>query len=140
MHIVHRGNNRAPCFFSDEDRAFYLFHLCRLLPRSECQLHAYCLMDNHVHLLLTPATASGSGRLMKGVAQLYAQYINKHFARSGYLWESRYKSCLVQLRITFSRATAISSLIRCARDGPGARTNTAGRATRQTLWAILPRS
>ena len=97
VHVVHRGNNRADCFFRDEDRAFYLFHLSRLLPRSECDLHAYCLMGNHVHLLLSARVASGCGRLMKGIAQLYAQYINKTYGRSGYLWESRYKSCLVQL-------------------------------------------
>jgi putative transposase len=97
VHVVHRGNNRADCFFRDEDRAFYLFHLCRLWPRSDCDLHAYCLMGNHVHLLLSARVASGCGRLMKGIAQLYAQYINKTYGRSGYLWESRYKSCLVQL-------------------------------------------
>lgn len=96
VHVVHRGNNRADCFFNDEDRSFYLFHLCRLLPRSDCNLHAYCLMGNHVHLLLTPKTLSGCGRLMKGIAQLYAQYINRSQGRSGYLWESRYKSSLVQ--------------------------------------------
>lgn len=96
MHVVHRGNNRAECFFGDEDRAFYLFHLRRLLSRSDCSLHAYCLMGNHVHLLLTPRTSTGCGRLMKGIAQLYAQYVNRNYARSGYLWESRYKSCLVE--------------------------------------------
>lgn len=96
VHVVQRGNNRARCFFSDEDRSFYLFHLSRLLPRSDCALHAYCLMDNHVHLLLTAHVESGCGRLMKAIAQLYAQYINKNYGRSGYVWEGRYKSCLVQ--------------------------------------------
>jgi putative transposase len=96
VHVVHRGNNRAACFFGDEDRSFYLFHLGRLLARADCALHAYCLMGNHVHLLLTPSTATACGLLMKGIAQLYAQYINKTYRRSGYLWESRFKSCLVQ--------------------------------------------
>jgi putative transposase len=96
VHVVHRGNNRSACFFDDQDRSFYLFHLGRLLPASNCALHAYCLMDNHVHLLLTAHTATGCGRLMKGIAQLYAQYVNKNYGRSGYLWEGRYKSCLVQ--------------------------------------------
>jgi putative transposase len=95
-HVIQRGNNRESCFFSDEDRAFYLFQLNRLLPRSDCRLHAYCLMTNHVHLLLTPRIATACGLLMKGIAQLYAQYINKNYRRSGYLWEGRYKSCLVQ--------------------------------------------
>lgn len=96
VHVIHRGNNRADCFFTDEDRSFYLFHLSRLLPRARCRLHAYCLMTNHVHLLLTAETGSGCALLMKGIAQLYAQYINKQYGRSGYLWEGRFKSCLVQ--------------------------------------------
>jgi putative transposase len=96
VHVIHRGNNREACFFRDEDPAFYLFHLNRLLPRADCRLHAYCLMTNHVHLLLTPSTVTACGFLMKGIAQLYAQYINRSYRRSGYLWESRFKSCLVQ--------------------------------------------
>jgi putative transposase len=96
VHVVHRGNNRAPCFLSDEDRGFYLHHLGRNLARCGCLLHAYCLMDNHVHLLLTTAQASGCALLMKSVAQLYARYFNKTHRRTGYLWEGRFKSCLVQ--------------------------------------------
>lgn len=96
VHVVQRGNNQADCFFAPEDREFYLFHLSRLLPRTACRLHAYCLMTNHVHLLLTAANADGCALLMKGIGQLYAQYINKRYARSGYLWQGRFKSCLVQ--------------------------------------------
>ena len=96
VHVVHRGNNRGQCFVSDEDRGFYLHHLGRRLPRSGCLLHAYCLMDNHVHLLLTTEQANGCALLMKSVAQLYAQYFNKRHGRTGYLWEGRFRSCLVQ--------------------------------------------
>jgi REP-associated tyrosine transposase len=96
VHVIHRGNNRAECFLADEDRSFYLFHLSRLLPGAGCQLHAYCLMDNHLHLLLTAKAETGCALLMKAIAQLHAQYINKNYRRSGYLWESRFKSCLVQ--------------------------------------------
>ncbi len=96
VHVVHRGNNRGQCFLSDDDRAFYLHHLGRALPRCGCLLHAYCLMDNHVHLLLTTEPPNGCALLMKSVAQLYAQYFNKSHARTGYLWEGRFKSCLVQ--------------------------------------------
>jgi putative transposase len=96
VHVVQRGNNQANCFFEREDREFYLFHLSRLLPRAQCRLHAYCLMTNHVHLLLTPERAEGCALLMKGIGQLYAQYINKRYKRSGYLWQGRFKSCLVQ--------------------------------------------
>lgn len=96
VHLIQRGNNRAQCFFSDEDRQFYLFHLARLLPRERCALHSYCLMTNHVHLLVTAHEASGCATLMKHLGQLYAQYINKTYGRTGNLWEGRFKSCLVQ--------------------------------------------
>lgn len=96
VHVVQRGNNQADCFFEQEDREFYLFHLSRFLPRAFCRLHAYCLMTNHVHLLLTTEQADGCALLMKSIGQLYAQYVNKRYDRSGYLWQGRFKSCLVQ--------------------------------------------
>jgi len=96
VHVVQRGNNRQQCFFEEQDRSFYLFHLSRLLPRSECALHAYCLMTNHVHLLLTPSAPDSCARLMKDIGQLYTQYVNRAYGRSGSLWEGRFRSCLVQ--------------------------------------------
>ena len=96
VHVVHRGNNHQACFHSEGDRAFYLFHLRRLLLETRCSLHAYCLMTNHVHLLLTSDEITGCAHLMKRVAQLHTQYINRTYARSGSLWEGRFRSCLVQ--------------------------------------------
>ena len=96
VHITHRGNNRQDCFYAEGDRAFYLFHLRRLLPNAQCALHAYCLMTNHVHLLLTPATVDSCARLMQRLAQLHTQYVNRTYGRSGSLWEGRFHSCLVQ--------------------------------------------
>jgi putative transposase len=96
VHITHRGNNRQRCFYEECDRAFYLFHLLRLLPHARCALHAYCLMSNHVHLLVTPATGESCARLMKGIAQLHTQYVNRTYRRTGTLWEGRFHSCLVQ--------------------------------------------
>lgn len=96
VHITHRGNNRQACFHQDHDRAFYLFHLRRLLPHAQCALHAYCLMTNHVHLLITPVKADSCARLMKGVAQLRTQYVNRTYGRTGSLWEGRFHSCLIQ--------------------------------------------
>lgn len=96
VHVVQRGNNRSACFVSEEDRKFYLFHLSRMLPRSGCLLHAYCLMTNHVHLLLTAQEATGCALLMKSIGELYARFFNKTYKRSGYLWEGRFKSCLVE--------------------------------------------
>ena len=96
VHVIQRGNNRQRCFYEDEDRSFYLLHLSRLLAKSQCALHAYCLMTNHVHLLLTPATVESCARLMKALSQLHTQYVNKTYGRSGTLWEGRFRSSLVQ--------------------------------------------
>jgi putative transposase len=96
VHITHRGNNRQRCFYEESDRAFYLFHLRRLLPQAQCALHAYCLMSNHVHLLLTPEALDSCARLMKRLAQLHTQYVNRTYQRSGTLWEGRFDSSLVQ--------------------------------------------
>jgi putative transposase len=96
VHVIHRGNNRGACFVTDADRSFYLFHLSRALGSFDCALHAYCLMTNHVHLLLTPGKTDSCGLLMKHVAQLYSQYVNRTYARTGSLWEGRFRSCLVQ--------------------------------------------
>jgi len=96
VHITHRGNNRQRCFYADCDHAFYLFHLRRLLPHSQCRLHAYCLMSNHVHLLLTPQKLDSCARLMQRLAQLHTQYVNRTYQRTGTLWEGRFNSSLVQ--------------------------------------------
>jgi putative transposase len=96
VHITHRGNNRQRCFYAESDYAFYLFHLRRLLPHSQCRLHTYCLMSNHVHLLLTPQKVDSCARLMKYLAQLHTQYMNRNYQRSGTLWEGRFNSSLVQ--------------------------------------------
>jgi putative transposase len=96
VHVIQRGNNRQHCFRDEQDRRFYLFHLSRLLRRSECALHAYCLMTNHVHMLVTPAAPDSCARLMKHIGQLHTQYINRTYGRSGSLWEGRFRSCLVQ--------------------------------------------
>jgi putative transposase len=95
-HIVHRGNNKQACFRQAQDRSFYRFHLTRLLPEAQCQVHAYCLMTNHVHLLVTAKQLNGCSILMKGIAQLHTQYMNRTYGRSGSLWEGRFRSCLVQ--------------------------------------------
>ena len=96
VHVIQRGNNRSPCFMSGEDRRFYLFQLGRGLNRYGCDLHAYCLMSNHVHLLLTPKRAESCAFLMKHMGQLHSQYFNKLYGRTGSLWEGRFRSCLVQ--------------------------------------------
>jgi putative transposase len=76
-HVVQRGNNRNACFFTDEDYLFYLECLAQALNRYGIRLHAYVLMTNHVHLLLTPSDTNGISRLMQHLARLYVLYINR---------------------------------------------------------------
>ncbi len=96
LHIVQRGHNREPCFFAEEDYFTYLHWLNEALREAGCRLHAYVLMTNHVHLLLTPEKARDVPRLVISLGRRYVQYINKTYRRTGTLWDSRYKSSLVQ--------------------------------------------
>jgi len=96
LHIVQRGHNREPCFFAEEDYFTYLHWLGEALKETGCVLHAYALMTNHVHLLLTPARAALVPRLMISLGRRYVQYINTTYRRTGTLWDSRYKSSLIQ--------------------------------------------
>lgn len=96
LHIVQRGHNRAPCFFAEEDYFAYLHWLDEALREHGCALHAYALMTNHVHLLLTPAKAAAVPRLIIALGRRYVQYINRSYRRTGTLWDSRYKSSLIQ--------------------------------------------
>jgi|SRR6185295_15642413 len=95
LHIVQRGHNRRDCFQHDSDYLVYLSNLSELAKRTECAVHAYCLMTNHVHLLVTPSSPEGSALLMRNLGQRYVQYFNRRYQRSGTLWEGRYHSCLV---------------------------------------------
>jgi len=96
LHIVQRGHNRSACFFTDQDRQSYLNWLHEALQREHCQLHAYVLMTNHVHLLITPQQAASVSRVIISVGRRYVQAINRAYGRTGTLWDSRYKSSLVQ--------------------------------------------
>lgn len=94
-HVIQRGNNRQVCFFAEEDYRFYLECLKEALDKYHCDCHAYVLMINHVHLLLTPETSEGISRVMQSVGRRYVQYINYTYRRTGTLWEGRFKSSLV---------------------------------------------
>ncbi len=96
MHLVQRGINREPCFFAEEDYHCYLHWLQKSAADWGCAVHAYVLMTNHVHLLITTQRADGPARLMQSLGRRYVQYINRAYRRSGSLWEGRYKSSVVQ--------------------------------------------
>ena len=95
LHVIQRGHNRARCFATESDFSTYLGILeecCRIHP---CRVHAYVLMPNHVHLLLTPDDPVNLSRAMRRLGQRYAQHFNRANARTGALWEDRFKSFAV---------------------------------------------
>jgi len=96
VHLIQRGNNRQACFYAREDYRNFLEWLKEYAYESECAVHAYVLMTNHVHLLVTPTQKSSTGILMKRLGQRYVQYVNRYYQRSGTLWEGRYRSCVAQ--------------------------------------------
>ena len=95
LHILQRGINRQAIFLSLEDYAHYLECLRRASERVDCDIHAYVLMTNHVHLLLTPKTTMGPSRMMQVIGRSYVRYINEAYNRTGTLWDGRYKSALI---------------------------------------------
>lgn len=95
QHVVQRGNNRLPCFLDDADRRRYLTLLGEALLDTDCKLHAYVLMDNHVHLLTTPPKIGAVARLMQKLGLGYVGQFNARHRRTGTLWEGRYKVSLV---------------------------------------------
>ena len=95
LHVRHRGHNRGCCFFAEGDYRLYLRLLEEHACKHDCAVHAYCLMTNHVHLLVTPHTGVGLAQMMKYVAQLYTQRVNWVHTRTGSLWEGRFRSCPV---------------------------------------------
>ena len=95
-HVIQRGHNRQPCFYADEDYYFYLDWLEDYSADMGCAIHAYVLMTNHIHLLVTPKDEQSLGQMMKRLSQRYVQYINRTYRRSGTLWGGRFRSCITQ--------------------------------------------
>jgi len=96
IHIIQRGNNRQACFYAEQDYQFYLNWLAEYADEYDCAIHAFVLMTNHVHLLISSSKMEGPSRLMKRLGQRYVQYINRTYKRSGTLWEGRFRSCLTR--------------------------------------------
>jgi putative transposase len=94
-HIIQRGNNRQAIFVSAADYQMLLSLLDENAQKFGVALHAYVLMDNHFHLLATPATADGLPQMMQAVGRRYVRYFNDRQGRTGTLWEGRYRSTLI---------------------------------------------
>ena len=95
-HVIQRGNNRQPIVKTDADREVLLELVGEYAKKHQVAINAYVLMDNHVHLLLTPGTADGVPRMMQAIGRRYVRHFNARHGRTGTLWEGRYRSTLLQ--------------------------------------------
>ena len=96
-HIIQRGHNRGVVFAHDGDYRYYLENLKEWKHELQCKVYAYCLMTNHVHLIIDPGdNPENLALLMKRVAGRQTRYINRIEKRSGTLWEGRYKSSPIE--------------------------------------------
>jgi REP element-mobilizing transposase RayT len=94
-HVTSRGDGRENIFVADEDRTCWLGVFAEVIEEFNWAVHAYCLMDNHYHLLVETV----DGNLSKGMRQLngvYTQRFNRHHGRVGHVFQGRYKAILVQ--------------------------------------------
>ena len=97
QHVIQRGNNCKSCFYAGSDYQCYLEVLGEALLRHECRLHAYVLITNHIHLLITPTRESGISRVIQDTGRKFVRYINRSYRRTGTLWEGRYKACVIDI-------------------------------------------
>lgn len=95
LHLVHRGNNRRDCFLTARDYRVYLLALEEYSRRYSVSIHAYVLMTNHIHLLVTPENRTGVSRMMQQIGRKYVSYFNDTHERTGTLWEGRFRSTVV---------------------------------------------
>ena len=95
IHVIVRGNNRSSIVADDADRAFLRSSLHHAAARRGVAIHAYVLMTNHFHLLVTPQMKGSLAQMMQTVGRTYVHYFNAKYARTGTLWEGRYKATIV---------------------------------------------
>lgn len=95
-HVIQRGNDRQSIFRDDVDRRRYLETLLDAVRTHRLAVHAYVLMDNHVHLLASPASAQDLSRTMQSLGRRYVGWFNARHARSGTLWEGRFRCAVME--------------------------------------------
>lgn len=95
-HVLQRGNNRQAIFATSADYQAMLDVLHENALKFKVAIHAYVLMPNHFHLLVTPETADGLPQMMQAVGRRYVRWFNAASGRTGTLWEGRYKSTVIE--------------------------------------------
>ena len=97
LHVIQRGHRHAECFFSPDDRVAYLRWLCEYARDTSCSVHAYALMGNHVHLLLTPSVKGGTAALMRLLRERHSRHAAEFWQREGLLWEEGFDATPVHI-------------------------------------------
>lgn len=95
QHVIQRGHNRESCFFAEDDYHRYLHDLHEASLKNQLQIHAYVLMTNHVHLLVTPTQPFSIMHTLQDLGRKFVRYVNRRYQRTGSLWEGRYKASLI---------------------------------------------
>lgn len=95
-HLIQRGNNGQPIFVDDDDRRMYRTMLRDAAAAHTVAVHAYVLMDNHVHLLVTPEKEGALSLMMQALGRRYVSWFNRRHQRSGTLWEGRFRGCVIE--------------------------------------------
>lgn len=95
-HIVQRGNNKEKVFLNRKDYEKYISLIGKYSEKKKAIILAYCLMSNHVHILIRPLSEESIAKMMQGVTLCYTQYFNREKGRTGRLWESRYYSTIIE--------------------------------------------
>jgi len=101
LHVIQRGNNRSAIFFHAEDYERYRGWLAEAAAQYGCAIHAYVLMTNHVHLLVTPRSAESLPRAMQSLGRRYVRHVNAAYRRTGTLWEGRYRAAPIDSEAYF---------------------------------------
>ena len=95
LHVTQRGNNRTVTFRKQSDYEMFLLFLRLTTARYDLQLHAYALMSNHFHLMVTPESLDQLSRAMQSLGRRYVRFFNDRYKRTGTLWEGRYRTALI---------------------------------------------
>jgi putative transposase len=95
-HVVNRGNQKQKVFFEESDFQKYLQILKHYKKRYNFKLFGYCLMPNHVHMILEPKQPSDLARVMQSITQTYSTWFNNKYRKVGHLWQGRFKSMVIQ--------------------------------------------
>jgi putative transposase len=112
LHVIQRGNNREATFFQEEDYALYRDWLAEAAAEYGCAIHAYVLMTNHVHILVTPRTVDSLPRTMQSLGRRYVRRINATYRRTGTLWEGRWIAAQICARHVWHRVRG-AELVHC---------------------------